>query len=269
MEDKIRILDLLSRWEADVEQQKLESNDYIFIPRLLFKMRLVVSSEHDSAAVTKMRYIQEMNSVVTEHLFVDQSQALTLCALSLQANLGDFSELEKKAAEEHLPFVKLWALVRKTQYLPMSCLSKAQALEKEIIALHKNLKGYSKEDAMLVYLDYVAKHPLSGGTFFGIEVKTAQENLKKASNLVVTPDGLCLANHLGEEVFQTIAWNQLEVCLINWCFYRVPSHQNRQFLVSQPSIFDSYSSRNAKNPELGHEAANEAGKETQSGVDAD
>ena len=93
----------------------------------------------------------------------------------------------------------------------MSCLSKAQALEKEIIALHKNLKGYTKEDAMLVYLDYVAKHPLSGGTFFGIEIKTAQENLKRASNLVVTPDGLCLANHLGEEVYQTIAWGQLEV----------------------------------------------------------
>ena len=100
LEDKIRVLDLVSRWEKDVEQQKIENKDFIFVPRLLFKMRLVYSSENDSDAVTRMRYIQEMNSVVTEHLFVDQSQALTLCALSLQANLGDFSVLEKMAADE-------------------------------------------------------------------------------------------------------------------------------------------------------------------------
>ena len=141
-------------------------------------------------------YKQARCEVLHDRVSTNQLQIVTLAALAIQAEEGDYTALERRAADEHLPFLKLWHLLNKTRFLSREFVDRATLVEAEVIELHRKLEGYSSVEAKNCYLDYCKQFCLTGSARFHVELTSRVTPKVPVTHftLTVSPWGVCFCD---------------------------------------------------------------------------
>ena len=141
-------------------------------------------------------YKQARCELLHDRICTNQLQIVTLAALAIQAEEGDYATLEMRAARENLPFLKLWHLLKKSKFLPREFMDRAALLEAEVIELHRKLTGYSSEEAKNCFLDYCKQFSLTGAARFHVELTSRVTPKVPVTHftLTVSPWGVCFCD---------------------------------------------------------------------------
>lgn len=148
IENHERILDLYSLWE--VEKKINKSKDDVPDFKMYLRVRIFYSLKETDIDSVTMFYTQMVYDVVNSRFPMKESDIITLAALQMQVDRGDYTGSSDKILKDlniYIPSVSI------DQYPDKIWLEK-------ILPVYANLAGYKKIDAKLAYLKHIEKWPL-------------------------------------------------------------------------------------------------------------
>lgn len=160
LDSEERILDLVAFWQrTTLEEVAKGATDTLEEYRFMFKVGLFYDVEEVDTAGIELMYFQATHDVVDARYPCSEQDAITLAALQMQEECGDYTEncthLRGKLGN--------YIAARLIEQKP------AIELEESIYKLYEKLKGYSQMEARLSYLDYVKSWKIYGSTYFFAE----------------------------------------------------------------------------------------------------
>jgi hypothetical protein len=163
LDSEERILDLVAFWQRTLLEEVAKGTDQSTLEefRFMFKVGLFYDIEETDTAGIELMYIQATHDVVDARYPCSEQDAVTLAALQMQEECGDYPTNEPC---NHLRG-KLgnYVAARLVEQKP------AVELEEAIYKLYEKLKGYTQMEARLSYLDYVKSWKIYGSTYFFAE----------------------------------------------------------------------------------------------------
>lgn len=141
IENNERILDLLSSWEY--EKNLCKNNKPSF--KMYLRVRVFFEMKESDLDTVVMYYTQMVYDVVNGRIPLKENDIITLAALQMQVDFGDYKGNFDKILE------KIEA------YIPVNKFDEAtpKAWLDKILPVYTKLSGYKKYDARLAYLDYL------------------------------------------------------------------------------------------------------------------
>jgi hypothetical protein len=162
LDDKERVLDVLSLWQCAYDTERLHhksKNSFIELYQFVYKVKFFFEPSQDDPVATRMFYIQAVHNVIDESYPCNKEQDfVTLAALQAQEDFGDYTG-DATVLDDKL-----------VKFLPPGMLgSRDLDLKDMILKIYQKLNGYTKEQAQLNYLEYVKSWDIYGSTYFQVE----------------------------------------------------------------------------------------------------
>eukprot|EP00743_Colponemidia_sp_Colp-15_P003174 GILK01003428.1.p1 GENE.GILK01003428.1~~GILK01003428.1.p1 ORF type:complete len:838 (+),score=147.49 GILK01003428.1:48-2516(+) len=192
LEDDERIMDLVSVWES--EQSKSQG----FQGHLLFKIRLFLALDETDQEQVNMYYMQAVADVVAGRYPTTEQDVITLAALQMQCNFGDYT------GNSELITGKL------ATYIPLAWLQQGKPTEWEekILLLYAKLLGYETREAKLSYLDYCKNWPLFSTSFFNCQ-QSKKNDLPAEVLLAVGSSKLFVCDPIEKTTLKTFEYAEI------------------------------------------------------------
>jgi len=156
-----RVLDLISLWNRK-EEEECHGKSKNYVPRnqrrLVYRVHLYLEVQETDTAALQLMFEQAKSDVLVARYPCTERDAITLAALQLQEQLGDYPQ-------DRLPEQLRGKLDR---YLARKFVEGASedARQRQIHGLWVKLQGYTRLDCQLSYLDYCHSWKLFGSRFF-------------------------------------------------------------------------------------------------------
>ena len=162
LDEDERILDLCATWQRlqSEERAKKGANSAVEEFKFVYKVRLFFDVEEEDIEGVSMMFIQAVHDVVDARYPCSEQDHITLAALQLQQEYGDYSSENCKQLESQL-----------AKYLPAKYLGKGreEELSERIGKVYGKIAGYSQQEAKLSYLDLVKSWEIYGSAYFFVE----------------------------------------------------------------------------------------------------
>eukprot|EP00937_MAST-01D_sp_MAST-1D-sp2_P002590 g2590.t1 len=162
LEKEERILDLCAQWQRlqNEERAKRGKDAVCEEYKFVYKVRLFLDVPEDDTEGTALMYIQAVHDVVDARYPCSEQDHITLAALQLQQEHGDYAEGANTVLETQL-----------SKFMPAKFLGKGreEELEERIIKVYQKLVGYTQQEAKLSYLDLVKSWEIYGSSYYFVE----------------------------------------------------------------------------------------------------
>ncbi|KAK8797144.1 hypothetical protein WA158_004354 [Blastocystis sp. Blastoise] len=197
---KERILDVVRNWQNQYIGENESEYDGGYTFQFIFKAVLYVDINPNIKPSLYLIYTQGVFDVTNDHYRCSRDDDFyTLAALALQVRFGDYTGLDQDISE----YVR--------DVIPMS-LMKDEATFKEtktyVMTLYSKLQGYSWEESILAYLDYIKSWELYGCYYFFLE-PSDRNDFPASCFLAVGPRGIIIGDAETNAILRTIPYSSI------------------------------------------------------------
>lgn len=182
----------------------------------ILQVKYFVSLDEQDVAGQDIMYIQAVFDIVNSTYLCLVNDAYTLAALQLQVKYGDYTDGALSLIRNSL-----------SSYLPERNLSSSSHSEvcSKVLQKYAQLKGFSREEAKLGYLDFVKEFPSYGSAYF-FATPISSSTLPKEVAIAINSKGVAIVDNYTKEYIEKYDFDSI----ITW------GHSSSQFVLAVGSI---------------------------------
>lgn len=199
-----KILDVVSYWESEGKYGNafvVDDVDESPPRKFMYKMRLFVDIKDEDKMAVELAYYQAVHDISDSKYPVTELDLAHLISLEAQSTFGNYD-----GSDQHLQEFE--------QYLPSSFSSSAEKilmLRRLVTERYERLKGLSRYDAKLRYLEHVNMWPLYGAQVFFVHPINNAE-FGKLALLAVNNKAIMVIDPETKDILSCMDWSTI----MNW-----------------------------------------------------